>query len=793
MKTMVDENFSGLTTALDLPKMLEHIRQSLPECREEMELIDGKIDEVFYRPGSRCALLYHLRFRHRITGRTVGQHLSARLLQENDSAVAPPQELLSRYRKNPKHVIRTPMIYLQDLKILMHPFPIDPSLPWLLDALDPKTARRYLNKLWAKKKMKVKKVRIKQLSYVPDMRAALQYEILTQSKETGKSSSSHLIGKIHAFKEPSRLFAGAWALWKAAFGRLRLAPPVGYISPLRLTLQEKVEGKRLGILADSPSFVRVMRETARQIAAMHSLSLPLSSHRTPKDEARVVHRSGAVLKFIRPDLGSRIESLHRELAAQLEARTQMTSPVHGDFQHTNVLVNGENIILIDLDEIAWGDPFVDVGRLLSSLRVPALRVSGSLSGLQEARAAFLEEYLSIKREEEQRLGLFEASSLMITAASTFRQQRSQWHGEIELILDEAERSLRAAKLKETVFLSEETKTVKPLIPFEERRRWISDPTYIQAVLDPHIQKVYGAELRKCRVGRERQNSKRYLIHLNLSGRLSREKWKMGLQVMIWRNHAGRHHFYRLTKLRQVLQEAPNAPILPRPVAYLPNLGGLVLEIPIGIRLSSLMASQERMNAARNVARSLASLHNAKIESRSRRRLPGHEMETLDRLVQKLGKIRPDLSQEASELFQNIKNAMPFQADRSVPVVRAMRLDHILCQEKQIAFANIERFTFSHPLTDVGGLVAQLLLRGMKLNRLAEFKETAAYFISCYEEASGLSQNGLWAFQAWALLRMAYRQLEQNPQNPFAQPLLDLAEKKNQLTIKDTNPHGHHNF
>jgi hypothetical protein len=87
---------------------------------------------------------------------------------------------------------------------------------------------------------------------------------------------------------------------------------------------------------------------------------------------------------------------------------------------------------------------LDVGRLSASLRVPALRTSGNPSSLVEAQEAFLDEYLTLGHGNEKRIRLFEAVSLMISAATPFRLQRIGWEEQTEIMLDESEKTLQKA-------------------------------------------------------------------------------------------------------------------------------------------------------------------------------------------------------------------------------------------------------------------------------------------------------------------------------------------------------------
>ncbi|MEE9230942.1 MAG: aminoglycoside phosphotransferase family protein [Acidobacteriota bacterium] len=772
MKPFADTTLPGLATALDMGAVLDLLRRALPECGDNLELTGGKIVDVRYEPGAHCVLLYRLKFRNRATRRSTRQLLSARLLRVDECQTSPAQELLARYDARHKNVIRTPMLYLPEARMVTYSFPIDTSLPWLFDALDPSTMKRGLNRIWAQRKVQVRKVTLELLGYTPQARATFLYEVLSEAKDRGEPELRRLVGKMHAHKGPARLFASAWALWRAADGSVGLAPPVGYIPSLRLTLQEQVHGQRLGGLASSPSFVKLVRQTARAIAAMHGLSLPLPRRRTPQDEARVVHRWGGVLTGIRPDLAWRAERLRDRLAAEIEARAQVAGPVHGDFHHTNVLVDGDHITLIDLDEIAYGDPLVDVGRFLASLRIPALRAFGNPSGLAEAGEAFLDEYLTLTPEDERRVRLFEAASLLTTASASFRIQRPGWEEEVTMFVEAAEQVFRKAGHGAVVLGVSKVREVAA--PVEDWIRWATDGIYMQALLDPYIREAYGAEVTACRVATERETENGYRIRYDLSGWRGDEKWAILLHGIVRRERGGRVLFRHLSALRLALAEHPEAPLLPRPIAYLSQLKMQVVEAPCGVRFSALVGTPEALEAAKKVARALAALHHSRMELEKSCSLDD-ELLALRRRIERLEAIRPGLYTRAVALLAQVDRQSRAVPARITPILRTLPPHHILCLGDRVAVAEVEEVTLSHPLIDVGNFLARLTLMGITRGKVQEVAEVADRFRHAYIAAGGVSDNGVAVFEAGALLRLACTQAERDPQRITAERLLACAE------------------
>jgi len=756
MRQLFDPAIPSLVTALDQNAVLEMLHRALAERGVALDSIRLKIRDVQYKPGVHCRLLYKIKFRNPQTGRTVRQLLSVQLLRTDESVPSPSQELLARYKALGERVIPTPMLYLPKAHMVLYAFPIDTSLPSLFDAIDRATMKQHLNRIWTQRKVRVRKVKVRLLGYTPQARAAFLYEVLREVKDTGLQEVRQLVGKIHAYKQAAKLFADAWALGRAASGRVCIATPVGYITSSNMTLQEKIEANRLAEFAGSQAFVNMVRQAAQAIASVHGLSFPQSSLRTPQKEAQVLDRWANVLAAICPDQARRIEWLRSRLAQEIEARLQMAGPVHGDFHPGNILTDGDHITLIDWDELAYGDPLVDVGRFLASLRVSALRVSASPEGLVDAEDAFLDEYLTLSQVDEKRVRLFEAISLLVAAGAPFRLQRPGWEEQTSLLIEEAERVWRKA---EGNTVSPASSLVsKPSLPLEDRIRWARDKTYMQALLDPHIRETYGAELTTCRVISEWETEHSYRIRYALLGRRQDEKWKLSVRGIV-RKVSGRSLFQRLEALHSAIDGHQDVLTLPRPVAYLSSLSMVILEEPQGVSFSSLIGTTYALEAAWKLGRALAVIHRTHLEMDKRSSLQ-EEISAFRRQIERLKAVAPDLYTQAEALLASIDRQSREVPARITPILRTLDPHHVLCVGDRVAFAELEEVTLSHPLIDVGDFLARLTLIGITRGKVEEVAEVADSFHHAYITAGGASDDGVELFEASALLCLACEQVEQ---------------------------------
>jgi len=558
MSTNKDSHFPGLSIAMDIDLVINLLRDVFKKDYPQIDIIEGNIRDVTWDPYKGYVLLYSLKLKNKLRDCTYKQPITAELLKKGDPVPPKPGlEECRRFQENENFWIKTPMIYLPDPRIVLYPFPSDTVLPWLIDAVDKHVMKEKLNRLLSPLKLKARNVNIELLRYTPQMRASFLYEILMEDKNTGLSSTRQFIAKTNSFKSPDRLFANAWALWQASENKIGLARPVCFMTNPPLTLQAKVEGRRLGSMVDSPVFSEVICQTARAIANFHSLSIPLNTKRRLKNEVKSVQRWSEVLTEIRPDIKVRIELFRKQVLKEIEERMRIKGPVHADFHHTNVLVEGTKVRLIDMEEMAYGDPCVDTGRFLASLRIPSLRTFGSIEGLNKERELFLEEYLKIKKEDVRDIRLFESVSLLIAAGSAFRIQRPNWKNEVYLLFEEAEKIFNASRKEKKIHMSE-PKIKDTTLPLDECLRWALDETYVQTILTPHVKKSYNAELVDCKVVREQKIDSGHRIRYKISGWIGNEKWKRVIEG--------------ITSTNQKIKKA-----FKKPIAYFPQIETVFVE------------------------------------------------------------------------------------------------------------------------------------------------------------------------------------------------------------------------
>lgn len=771
MKQLSDPALPGLPSALDADALVGLLGEALREAGEDFEPIGGRAVDVQYSPGVGCHVLFKLKLSAPGTGRTKSQLLDVQVLREGQAPPPVSEALLEAHARRQgtratrrDSPLRTAAFNLDRAGLAVHCFPVDPALPWLAEVADPDAARLGLHRAWSGRKVRVRRVRIDPLSYTPTQRAALRYEVLGESKDTGIPELRRFVAKLHARRPPARLFAGALALWRRSQGRVHLAPPVGYVSALHLSLQELLDGERLADLTDRPTFVKPVRQAARSIAHVHSLRLPLHSTRTAEKETKVIDRWSSVLERIHSGQPGRVAALARRIAADVEAGMRITGTVHADFHLANVMADRERVTIIDWDQIAHGDPMVDVGRFLGSLRVSALRTHGDPGALRDVGEEFLATYLQASGDDERRARLFEALALLIAAAGPFRLQREGWEEQAALMLEEVEAAHEASRAGPVVAAGGAPDTGE--LPLADRGAWAHDAAFVQALLAPKLVELHGPsfELTECSPAVERESATRLEMRYSLKGFLGSDRWRGAVRGLL---SEGRRSgvLRRLHRAREALEADGAALRLPCPVGYLAPLGMLVVEPAPGTGLLDLIAVGDEAAAAdagRRIGEALAALQAAPAELGKQH---SHER-TLAAVERRLARLA-ETDSDALALARSVTDRAAARLEARSPCTGVeltdLDLAHLVVAPRGSGVRAVTDLVEADRLRGPAWLLAQLAAQAEEGLPLADV--AARELRRAYLSATGEPPADLSAFEALALVRLACRWLRRDPPEP----------------------------
>lgn len=293
-------------------------------------------------------------------------------------------------------------------------FPDDPALPGLVAATDASLVRRRLRPRPAE-------VTVEPLRYRPRRRAVVRYRL-----DGGRT----LFGKVVKPGRGRRLLALAEAL--GGIG-LPLALPAGPLAPGALVLP-CLPGRSLRDLLVTGGLVPPPERVVALVAELHRRCSPLSGGsaadrstvRRHVDPGTALCAAQVVTRLL-PGEGC---AAGRVAAAVIGCAEASEPPpewiVHGDLYENQVLVDGDRLGLIDLDDIGPGDPLLDAANFSAHLLVlgasSAARPAIILRYREELQTAFCQ----MLDADPATLAWREAYCLLRLTSGPFRILHPEW-------------------------------------------------------------------------------------------------------------------------------------------------------------------------------------------------------------------------------------------------------------------------------------------------------------------------------------------------------------------------------
>ena len=180
--------------------------------------------------------------------------------------------------------------------------------------------------------------------------------------------------------------------------------PIGWSRERGLLVLEAMPGARWAdVDVSSPAAHAALGRLGAAIATMHAISttapLPVIKELPPFGRLRVgrVVHSAELVALARPDVADRAERLRDALASGPPEREERVV-LHGDCHPKNALLDGDRVVLVDLDQAGLGSPAADLGSLLARLHQDAL-VAPDGAGMHDVAglgALVLDGYASVR-------------------------------------------------------------------------------------------------------------------------------------------------------------------------------------------------------------------------------------------------------------------------------------------------------------------------------------------------------------------------------------------------------------
>jgi ATP-binding cassette, subfamily B, bacterial len=389
-----DPAFPQLERLLDRDVMRGVLARSLPEGTALGPLAIGR---VIYKPGDTLAVHYASAvdgIRHDAVATCIaGVDLAAR-------ARMPRYRALAR-RANGRSPAVAAISYDEEAGALVSWLPFDPRLPALAE--DGTELARRLGAGVA----------------LPDAPALIGYK---------PRSRAVLRGDGHVLKAygAARSFAAALTGLTTALP-VRTAAFAGTIPELRLTAQRSLEGERPDSAEDVAARAGSIAATLQRAPQP---SLPVAM---PERQLDAAIRKAELIEAVLPEQGPRLEALVSRLAGALPVPAEPV-PAHGDFHADQLLLEGDRIAVIDLDQLCLADPALDLATYAADV------VRGRAADL-EAVQRVMERLLDGYGGRPAALDWHLATAILGRAAHPFQRQVPGWPERVDAMVAAAEASL----------------------------------------------------------------------------------------------------------------------------------------------------------------------------------------------------------------------------------------------------------------------------------------------------------------------------------------------------------------
>ena len=423
--------------------------------------------------------------------------------------------------------------------------------------------------------------------------------------------------------------------------------------------------------------------------------------------------------------------------------------------------------------MAYGDPSTDVGRFLASLRIPSLKAFGNISRGSNAGECFLEQYLRIVPGDPANIRLFEASSLVKTAASVFRIQRPGWQEEVNLLFDEAERVFQTAKKTKRISLFKAKEGVLKMT-VDERREYALDAVYMRAALGASLSETYHAEIYSCTILETNNTKSGCLVLYKVEGIRNNKDWNLEVHALLPKKNK-RAAFNRLKLLQKVSETVKEAFVIPSPLAFFSPIAAIVMKPLNGIPFSQLLEHSEPEALTSSLAGSFAVLHKTNIPCDKADSL----LQLFHQLDDKSAKLKKhsDVYSLACKLIVKIRDCIPESMELTSCSIRGLGPGNVLWMGDRFGAAVIEKVVAAHPYLDVADFSARIRMLGIMQKKKEQAQRIANQFIFDCQTVTGNSNNLLPAFEALALVKLAYSQFARESGHSVCMQLLTYGEER----------------
>lgn len=430
----VDPALKHLGTALHADKMLGVFQQRL-YADKSIRIVACHIERIKYKPQKNCHVSYRLCIRDDKCNDQTEQLVCSRFYEQGGSTAR-------FFKEKGKTSVADTLLHIPELDCVTWIFPHDRKLTHLAQIVDagflqrnvmPVIVAKYAGAGWSIKNFQAAMIR-----YVPEQSCSVRAELEIVHPDSGNRRNFVVYGKTCYNHHGQRVLQLMQQLWRCPASQehtLHVPRPLLYQPRLRMLWQLEVPGRTLSELCGNADlFFYAIANTARQVALLHRVPLHDCPDTKPYQELQELDKVRQLLhKFNAPQRNAIILLIERLEALFSSTRPEQRATLHGDLHLKNILVDGTQVHLIDLDNISQGNPLRDIGSFIAA--IINLALLGSISGqlAEQAIEVFLHAYSGVAHHSVDSRQLRNYIVLALVVERIFRSFTRLKTGRMEII------------------------------------------------------------------------------------------------------------------------------------------------------------------------------------------------------------------------------------------------------------------------------------------------------------------------------------------------------------------------
>lgn len=774
-----DPTLPGLATLLDPVAFTKALRLALPD----VDVGEAQATYVRYKPGTNCVVAYQLTM--------AGTALKIYAKTHRPDAHSKLQKARA-HRSAPNLLGMEPLI-LDDHVIEVHGFPNDRKLKSLKYLASPQTQSILLRKLLADRP-DLWGGTLHCLQYKPERRYVARLDVAQQPQAVLKfyTPYGYRVAKLAANRFTSQ-------------GCLRIVPLLHHSNRRHILSFEWLAGQRLRefiVDVDDTTSFNAMVLVGAALAELHAQSPKGLPYRTGDMDTASLQAQANMISHLCPQLATRATNLVKRLAALLADEPAVSRPIHGDFYDTQVLLTGDVVAILDLDEAVYGNPAADLGLFIAHLQQQVLCGALSANRVQALKDAILGGY---RRQAKQQvtphsIELYTAIGLMQLASHPFRLQQPDWAARIASILTQAEAVLNSKSCmgpgaRQTIRANDNSGTAA--VPVSDPFHVTDDAQmpFLKQALEPVVAQTQlanalahtagdrgYAHLQAIRVLRYKPGRRcliEYDIALEKPGAACTEVTLIGKA----RARGLDKTTYRLSNS---LVDAGFGADCEDGIAV-PPVAGMIPEFQMwlqykvpGTVATELLSGPDGITLAGRIAEVAHKLHTTGISPR-RRHTMADELRILHDRLAVVAQMQPQWKtrlQWVLDACDRLGTTVPV----SVPVVgihRDFYSDQVLVDGNRLYLVDLDLYCAGDPALDIGNFIGHLTEQGLRTlgdaNALIEQEQSLQ---DRFLQLAGDSLRGrVQAYAVLTLVRHLYISTRFVDRQPYTESLLELCEQR----------------